>query len=537
MEKKESKIKHCGICETDAMCLCFDCYNYFCESCFKFVHEKGKGKSNHIKEKIDPYLPFNFRCPEHQRGLLDLFCIEEKELCCSYCYYENLHKGHIVLRISDEEILKKNNINLEYSTKIFNDIINNIKTLKQKIEEEINKINILYEETNTYLTKVFQEKHEKLLKEENDIREKLQNEVTKTKEKLEYYFTETNNEIILNERINLGLKKLEKVEKNNLRILSYISQINNNNKKMIKLSNEIIKGKKFYFNEKENNIIYEEYIFNGLPLINNIQFNNITGNSLNISWNINNKEFKNENISYIIEMKEENTEEKFIEIYKGNDTNYKAKNLLPNKDYEFRICSASNDNKGPLSEIQKIKTKNGFYELDNSAIIKNEEEKNKIIEWVSTEIKIRNIKLIYRATENGDTSKKFFEKIKNKGPIISFIETKEKKRFGGFTKVDWKDGNHEGNINDPNSFLFSLDNQRKYKILKPKQSFTCYNGYTLVYGNNGDGKGAYLPENFFKKESREDQSTKVYDVPSDYCLTGQKNFMVNEAEVFQIIFE
>ena len=247
MEKKESKIKHCGICETDATCLCFDCYNYFCESCFKFVHEKGKGKgkSNHIKEKIDPYLPFNFRCPEHQRGLLDLFCIEEKELCCSYCYYENLHKGHMVLRISDEEILKKNNINLEYSTKIFNDIINNIKTLKQKIEEEINKINILYEETNTYVTKVFQEKHEKLLKEENDIREKLQNEVTKTKEKLEYYFTESNNEIILNERINLGLKKLEKDEKNNLRILSYISQINNNNKKMIKLSNEIIKGKKF----------------------------------------------------------------------------------------------------------------------------------------------------------------------------------------------------------------------------------------------------------------------------------------------------
>ena len=376
MEKKETKIKNCGICESDATCLCFDCYNYFCESCFKFVHEKRK--SNHKKEKIDPYLPFNFRCPEHQRGLLDLFCIDEKELCCSYCYYENLHKDHMVLKISNDEILKKNNINLEYSTKIFNNIINNIKELKQKIEEEINKINILYEETNTNLTKVFQEKHEKLIKEENDIREKLQNEVTKTKEKLEYFFTESNNEIILNERINIGLKKLEKEEKNNLRILSYISQINNNNKKMTILLNEIIRGKKFYFNEKENNIIYEEYIFNGLPLINNIQFDDITENSLNITWNINNKEFKNENISYEIEMKEENTEGQFNEIYKGNDNNYKVKNLTPNTDYEFRICCVLNDNKGPWSEIQKIKTKKGFYELDNSLIIKNEEEKNKI---------------------------------------------------------------------------------------------------------------------------------------------------------------
>ena len=53
------------------------------------------------------------------------------------------------------------------------------------------------------------------------------------------------------------------------------------------------------------------------------------------------------------------------------------------------------------------------------------EEKNKIIEWISSEGIIKNIKLIYRATDNGDTSKNFFEKIKNKGPIISLVETKD----------------------------------------------------------------------------------------------------------------
>ena len=76
MENKGKRMKYCGICDSDATCLCFICYNYFCESCFKFVHEKKK--SNHKKEKIDPYLQFDFKCPEHQRGLLDLFCIEEK---------------------------------------------------------------------------------------------------------------------------------------------------------------------------------------------------------------------------------------------------------------------------------------------------------------------------------------------------------------------------------------------------------------------------------------------------------------------------
>ena len=87
--------------------------------------------------------------------------------------YENLHEQHKVLKVSDEELLKKENITLESSTKIFNDIVNNLKVLKENIEKEINKINNLYEEVNSNLTKAYQEKHEQLLKEENEIREKL----------------------------------------------------------------------------------------------------------------------------------------------------------------------------------------------------------------------------------------------------------------------------------------------------------------------------------------------------------------------------
>ena len=127
------------------------------------------------------------------------------------------------MKIAEEELLKKENITLEISAKTFNDIVNNIKLLKENIEKEINKINILYEEVNSNLTKSYKEKHEKLTKEENELREKLQIEVTKTKEKLEYFFSESNNQLILNERINSGLKNFEKEkEKNNLRILSYI---------------------------------------------------------------------------------------------------------------------------------------------------------------------------------------------------------------------------------------------------------------------------------------------------------------------------
>ena len=76
MEKNSILVKKCGICELDATCLCFECLNYFCDSCYKFIHEKKK--IQHKKEKIDPYVPPEIKCPEHERGIMDLFCVDEK---------------------------------------------------------------------------------------------------------------------------------------------------------------------------------------------------------------------------------------------------------------------------------------------------------------------------------------------------------------------------------------------------------------------------------------------------------------------------
>ncbi len=52
-------------------------YNYYCDSCYKFIHDI-KDNKNHKKEKIDYFLPIDTRCPEHPKIPLDLFCIDEK---------------------------------------------------------------------------------------------------------------------------------------------------------------------------------------------------------------------------------------------------------------------------------------------------------------------------------------------------------------------------------------------------------------------------------------------------------------------------
>ena len=80
-----SNIKQCDICGTNASCLCFDCINYFCESCFKLIHDK-KINSGHKKEKIDPYIPIDLKCKDHPKIPLNLFCIDEKGNLINYIY-------------------------------------------------------------------------------------------------------------------------------------------------------------------------------------------------------------------------------------------------------------------------------------------------------------------------------------------------------------------------------------------------------------------------------------------------------------------
>ena len=78
MEIEQKNFKLCDICRAQATLLCMEClFNYFCESCYKFIHDK-KENSNHKKEKIDYFVPIDTKCPEHPDVALNLFCLEEK---------------------------------------------------------------------------------------------------------------------------------------------------------------------------------------------------------------------------------------------------------------------------------------------------------------------------------------------------------------------------------------------------------------------------------------------------------------------------
>ena len=135
--------------------------------------------------------------------------------------------------------------------------------LKNTIENEMLAIDKEYERVNDEATKSYKIKREKLDKEEEDLKDKLKNEVTKIKETLENNLSKVNNLFKSCEKIKKGIKSLEKEEKYILQTLSYISSINKSKTEMNSLINTEMINLKITFNEKESDIEFDKYYFNG----------------------------------------------------------------------------------------------------------------------------------------------------------------------------------------------------------------------------------------------------------------------------------
>ena len=79
------------------------------------------------------------------------------------------------------------------------------------------------------------------------------------------------------------MKELIGEENKNIKMiknLTYVSNINKKKKEMDNISQTIMKNLKFSFTE--DNIKYEEYYFNGLPIPKDIQFSDIKLNEFKI---------------------------------------------------------------------------------------------------------------------------------------------------------------------------------------------------------------------------------------------------------------
>ena len=169
---------------------------------------------------------------------------------------------------------------------------------------------------------------------------------------------------------------------------------------------------------------------------------------------------------------------------------------------------------------------------DFSSNILTEEEKEILKKFIGTN---RTIKLLYRATRDGDKAENFYEKCENKGPTLILIETKTKRKFGGYTSLSWKKPIDQKCIyyKDDNAFLFSLNKKKKYLFGdKGNEQAVC------MYQNEGPAFGG--GNDFFISSGCLSSSYSYNNCPYTYKTSrcelnaGHYNFEVKDYEVYSI---
>ena len=205
--------------------------------------------------------------------------------------------------------------------------------------------------------------------------------------------------------------------------------------------------------------------------------------------------------------------------------------------------SAKNEIRGILKKCdnyygQSIKMKMDLMDEGiDTDIFKSKEDFNFIKDNIAKRLnkKIKEIKLIYKASSNGDNINSFNDNCLLVPNILILILTDEKKCFGGFTCSGFEINKYKY---DPFAFLFSLDNKEIYPIMAKyeKMATNCYeDNFPVIFGSD-----IYLGDCFFSNENNIAQEG-YYDytkseIKGDYKINGKKFFCVNELEVYKFDF-
>ena len=141
--------------------------------------------------------------------------------------------------------------------------------------------------------------------------------------------------------------------------------------------------------------------------------------------------------------------------------------------------------------------------------------------------------LIYKATRDGDKAESFHQMCDSYNNTVVLIKTLKGRRFGGFTHETW-DGEDQNKV-DNRAFLFSIDKQKVYNVIKNEEAIGCYK----LNGPDFCGWQIVIQDNFLSnKQCYTGEKEMNYRTDEDYELNGgEKYFGVQELEVFQVKWE
>ena len=350
--------------------------------------------------------------------------------------------------------------------------------MKEKIEKEIKKIEDSQLKVFGEITSSFKKKHLELEKEEKDLTFELITKVTKIKDELENSLKESDKILSNCEKIiQAGINFEKTFNQNELKKLYYIIEMKKKEEETKNFIKKKIKNYSICFDNEYNEISFDEYYFNVIPIPKDINYE-IKADNLLLTWKIGDSKIE-EPYEYIIQINVNNKEK----IYKTPFNQFLLEKYESNVEYEVKIRVSSDDEFGVWSEIKKFKIDSnsintnifftsGLFNLKNND---NDNKKNYNIFGGPNPI---NNTFDFSNNNKNDKSLNLFSNFK----------AAEKNLFDSYNKDEKKEslfGNSY--INDKLS-LFEDSNKEKNDKNNDKASLFTFNSYQNIFGNINNEK-------------------------------------------------
>ena len=379
----------------------------------------------------------------------------------------------------------ESNINFQMN-KLENDL-NNIRPEQEKIANELKKV-LDQAEKYKQENESFKQENSLLTKENNSLKtanENIRNELEQYKQqcdKLKNDFTSLQKDAeALQEQNNEFLKIKETFENNN--------QILQNNLEQLTKDNEALKENLTLANNQNEALVNEINV-----LKNNSQ-----------KSNYNEEEIKNlmeELNAYRIKAQENENLKKHIE-----ELEYQIQ-MIQERQEEEDVKEVKGDIIHDMNELEMITKK---INKENKRII---------------------INLLYKASADSDSASVFHEKCDGANNTIVLVETKDGKRFGGYTTKSWKGNCVEKP--DPDAFIFSFDKMKTYDNIPGDDAIGCYPEFGPIFL----GCQIKIFDNAFTRGGTTFEKELNFNTEEDYELTGgSRTFDVKDIEVYEVIIE
>jgi hypothetical protein len=203
----------------------------------------------------------------------------------------------------------------------------------------------------------------------------------------------------------------------------------------------------------------------------------------------------------------------------------------------------NNQMKEKIEELMKFKLKyeeeekrkkeliEKCHNFKNSSILKDRDKMKMISEWIMPN---RNIiyTQIYKASKDGATGKDFHRCCDNKGPTVTLIESTSGYIFGGYISITWEGpSNWTYKGNDPNAFIFSVNNKCKYPIQDQSRVINNQKDYGPDFGSND----IYITNDILNNNSCQCNNYKYYNLDPKN-VAGGTTFQVKELEIYLVQF-